>query len=147
MPDMRPRKRKTLEKRIAARIARKKGDVFLRRDFEDLGAYDQVGRGLRCLAAKGQLVRLGYGVYARAATSPLSGKIVPAKPLPALAREALARLNVETAPSDFERAYSEGRTTQVPTGRTIAVRSRISRKIGHDGKFAVFERIPRRRAS
>lgn len=147
MPDMRSKKRKTLETRIAERIARKKGDVFLRRDFADLGGYDQVGRGLRCLTAKSQLVRLGYGVYARAATSPLSGKIVPAKPLPALAREALARLNVETAPSEFERAYGEGRTTQVPTGRTIAVRGRISRKIGHDGKFAVFERILRRRAS
>ena len=141
MPEMRPRKRKTLEMRIAARIARKKGDVFLRCDFEDLGGYDQVGRGLLCLAAKGRLVRIGYGIYARAAVSPLSGKIVPAKPLPALVREALARLNVETARSDFERAYSEGRTTQVPTGRTIAVRGRISRKIGYDGKFAVFERI------
>ena len=141
MSDMRPKKRKTLEKRIAERIARKKGDVFLRCDFEDLGAYDQVGRGLRCLAAKGQIVRIGYGIYARAAVSPLSGRIVPAKPLPALAREALERLNVETAPSEFERAYGEGRTTQVPTGRLIAVKGRISRKIGHDGKFAVFEPI------
>ena len=113
---MKPKKHKTLEKRIAERIARKKGDVFLRRDFEDLGAYDQVGRGLRRLAAKGRLVRLGYGIYARATVSPLSGRIVPAKPLPALAREALARLNVETAPSEFERAYGEGRTAQVPTG-------------------------------
>ena len=144
---MKPKKRKILEKRIAERIARRKGNVFLRRDFEDLGAYDQVGRGLRCLAAKGQLVRIGYGIYARAAVSPLSGKTVPAKPLPALAREALARLNVETAPSNFERAYSEGRTTQVPTGRMIAVRGRISRKIGHDGKFAVFERSSRLRDS
>ena len=144
---MKPKKRKTLEKRIAERIARSRADVFLRRDFEDLGAYDQVGRGLRRLAAKGQLVRIGYGLYARAAVSPLSGRIVPARPLPALAREALARLNVETAPSNFERAYSEGGTTQVPTGRMIAVKARISRKIGHDGKFAVFERISRPRAS
>ena len=141
MSAMRPKKRKTLEKRIAERIARKKGDVFLRCDFEDLGAYDQVGRGLRRLAAKGRLVRIGYGLYARAAVSPISGKIVPARPLPALAREALARLNVETAPSEFEQAHGEGRTTQVPTGRMIAVKGRISRKIGHDGKFAVFERI------
>ena len=147
MSDMSSKKRKTLERRIAERIARKKGDVFLRRDFEDLGAYDQVGRALRRLAAKGRLVRIGYGLYARAAVSPLSGKIVPARPLPALAREALARLNVETAPSDFERAYSGDRTTQVPTGRMIAVRGRISRKVGHDGKFAVFERISRPRAS
>ena len=147
MTGMKPKKRRTLEKRIAERIARKKGDVFLRRDFEDLGGYDQVGRALRRLAAKGRLLRIGYGVYARTAVSPLSGRTVPAKPLPALAREALARLNVETAPSEFEGAYSEGRTTQVPTGRVIGVRGRISRKIGHNGKFAVFERISRPRAS
>ena len=79
---MKPKKRKTLEKRIAERIARSRADVFLRRDFEDLGAYDQVGRGLRRLAAKGQLVRIGYGLYARAAVSPLSGRIVPARPCP-----------------------------------------------------------------
>ncbi len=138
---MRTGKHKSLEKRIAARIARKKGNVFLRRDFGDLGGYDQVGRGLRRLVAKGQLVNIGYGLYARAAVSPLSGKTVPAKPLPALAIEALARLNVETAPSSFARAYNEGTTMQVPTGRAIAVKGRISRRIGYEGKYTVFERI------
>ena len=65
----------------------------------------------------------------------------PAKPLPTLAVEALARLNVETEPSSFARAYNEGTTTQVPTGRAIAVKGRVSRRIGYDGKYAVFERI------
>ena len=84
--------RKSLEKRIAERIARKKADVFLRGDFDDLGGYDQVGRALRRLTAKGELVRIGYGLYARAIPSPLSGKTIAAKPLPALALEALKRL-------------------------------------------------------
>lgn len=132
--------RKPLERRIAARIARKKASVFLRDDFKDLGGYDQVGRGLRRLTAKGQLVRIGYGIYARAVVSPLSGKRVPAKPLPALVVEALSRLDVETAPSSFARDYNAGTTTQVPTGRVIAVKGRFSRKIGYNGKYAVFER-------
>ena len=132
--------RKPLERRIAARIARKKASVFLRDDFKDLGGYDQVGRGLRRLTAKGQLVRIGYGIYARAVVSPLSGKRVPAKPLPALVVEALSRLDVETAPSSFARDYNAGATTQVPTGRVIAVKGRFSRKIGYNGKYAVFER-------
>ena len=67
--------RKPLEKRLAERIARKKVTIFLRRDFEDLGGYDQVGRGLRNLTVAGQLVRIGYGVYARAVMSPVSGKM------------------------------------------------------------------------
>jgi hypothetical protein len=36
--------------------------------------------------------------------------------------------------------YNAGRSTQVPTGRVIAVKSRISRKIGYDGNYVAFER-------
>ena len=135
--------RKPLEKRIAERIARKKVTIFLRRDFEDLGGYDQVGRGLRNLTVTGQLVRIGYGVYARAVMSPVSGKTIPAKSLPTLAAEVLARLDVETAPSSFARAYNAGVTTQVPTGRVIVIKGRFARKIGYGGKYAVFERASR----
>ena len=136
-------RRESLQKQVATRIRRKKATVFLRSDFEDLGGYDQVGRSLRNLTANGQLVRIGYGVYARAVSSPVSGKTIPAKPLPALAAEALARLGVESGPSRFAKAYSAGATTQVPTGRVIAVFGRFSRKIGYDGKYAVFERASR----
>jgi hypothetical protein len=132
---------KTLEQRIADRIARKKGDVFVRADFADLGGYDQVGRGLRNLVKRGKLVRVGYGLYARADVSPLSGKTIPRKNLPALATEALRKLNVETRPSRFAGAYNSGRSEQVPTGRRIAVKGRISRKIGYDGKYVSFERF------
>lgn len=129
-----------LERRIADRVARKKGDVFLRGDFADLGGYDQVGRALRRLAAKGCLIRIGYGLYARTVPSPLSGRNVPAKPLPMLSREALARLNVETLPSRSAQANSAGSSTQVPTGRVIAVKGRMARRIGYDGKYVSFER-------
>ena len=84
--------RKPLEKRIAERITRKKDDVFLRRDFEDLGGYDQVGRALRRLTAKGRLVRIGYGLYARAVPSPLTGGTMVAQTL------ARARLGGPGAP-------------------------------------------------
>ena len=137
---MKYKKNKPLERRVAERVTRKKGDIFVRDDFKDLGDYDQVGRSLRRLAAKGKLVKIGYGLYARATVSPLSGKTVPKKNLPALAVEALKRLDVEVAPSSFQRAYNASLTTQVPTGRVIAVKGRISRKIGYDGKYVTFER-------
>ena len=60
---MRP---ETLETRLLKRIDRKRGDVFLRADFEDLGGYDQVGRALRQLVRDGRLVKVGQGLYARA---------------------------------------------------------------------------------
>jgi hypothetical protein len=86
-------------------------------------------------------MRIGYGLYARAIKSVLTGAPIPEKPLPTLAKEALERLGVETAPSSWEQEYNAGATTQVPTGRMIAVKGRVSRKIGYNGAYVSFERI------
>ena len=128
-----------LETRVAKRIARKRGDVFLRADFRDLGGYDQVGRALRGLVRNGQLLKVGYGVYTRAVKSPFSDKPVPPKGLATLT-EALKRLGVEILTTRLEQDYNAGRTTQVPTGRVVAVRGRIRRQLGYDGVSLSFER-------
>jgi len=133
----------TLEQKVTTRIARKKSSVILREDLRDLGGDDQVGRALRTLMAKGKIVRIGYGIYARTIQSSLTGERIPEKPLPALAKEALQRLGVETVPSTLEREYNSGSTTQIPTGRMIAVKGRVSRKIGYKGNFVSYERISR----
>jgi hypothetical protein len=132
----------TLEYKISARIARKENAVFVREDFEDLGGYDQIGRILRGLMQKGKLVRIGYGLYAKARVSTLTGKTVPVQPLPTLAKEALERLGLTISPSHLEREYNAGKTTQVPTGRTIAVKGRVSRKIGYNGAYISYEAAP-----
>lgn len=131
-----------LESKIIQRISRKKTlTVFLREDFADLGGYDQVGRVLRNLAVKGKVIRIGYGLYAKATTSTLSGRLIPEKPLPSLAEEALKRLGREIAPSSLQTEYQAGRTTQIPTGRMIAVKGRIRRKIGYNGNYITYEPI------
>jgi hypothetical protein len=61
--------RQTLETQLWKRIDRKRGDVFLRADFVDLGGYDQVGRALRQLVRDGRLMKIGSALYARAAVS------------------------------------------------------------------------------
>src|SRR5258708_30394442 len=109
-------KPENLEDRLMKRIARKRGDVFLRAGFRDLGGYDQVGRGLRQLVREGRLVKIGYGLYTRARPSLLDGKPTPVKGLRALSAAALGRIGIETAPTRLEQAYNAGRTTQVPTG-------------------------------
>lgn len=129
----------TLEARIQKRIARKQSDVFLRADFEGLGGYDQVGRVLRDLVRKGQLLKLGYGIYARAVKSPLSGKAMPPKGLATLT-EAIERLGVKTVPTRLEKDYNAGRTTQVPTGRVVGIQGRLRRKLGYNGITLSFER-------
>ena len=126
---------------IERRVARSKTrNVFLRRDFERLGSYDAVGRALRKLTEKGRLVQIGYGLYAKAERSPFSGKPAPVVGIGRLAAEALSRVGKKVEESSFSKAYSSGRSTQVPTGRTVAVKGRVRRRIGYDGKNVVFER-------
>ena len=131
--------RNSLLRRIEERISRKRGDVFLRADFTDLGDYDQVGRSLKQLVRDGKLLRLGQGVYSRAVSSPFGDTLIPPKGLATLT-EALNRLGIKTVPTRLERDYNSGRTTQVPTGRMVGVRQRVRRKIGYSGIALSFER-------
>ncbi|HVW60376.1 MAG TPA: DUF6088 family protein [Puia sp.] len=131
---------KTIEGKIAARIARKQSPVLLREDFDDLGGYDQVGRALLTLTKKGKLIKIGYGLYAKGKISSLTGNIVPVEPLPALAQRALDRLGAGPGPSKAAIEYQRGNSTQVPTGRLISVNKRISRKIGYNNIAVTYER-------
>ena len=130
---------KTLEDKIYEKIKLAENEVFTRKDFNSIGGYDSVGRSLRRLVKKGKIIRIGHGLYAKAAISPLSGCTIPRKPLTELALEALKKFGIETFPSSYKQAYNEGRSTQVPTGRVIGVKARIRRKIGYAGKYITFE--------
>ena len=132
----------TLEGKMTYRIKRSAEAVFLRRDFEDLGGYDQVGRVLRQLVQKELLINIGYGLYARIHQSPFTGEMLPDKPLPELGREALKKLGFKVVRTKAQRLNDEGKSTQVPTGRKIGIQGqkRISRRIGYNGRRVYFER-------
>ncbi len=131
-----------LEEKIQNYIDRKRRLVFLRSDFEEVCSdYDQVGRALKKLVKKGKLLKVGYGLYTKTKISSISGKIIPRATLPKIGKECLRRLKVQTAPSRAERDYNQGISTQVPTGRVIAVKGRIIRKIGYSGVILYFEPI------
>lgn len=126
---------KSLKGKVKYRISRSKGSVFTPKDFLDLSDRDQVGRALRQLVLAGELIQFGRGLYAKAKRSKLTGKIIPVKPLPELAKEALTeKLKVTLVPTVEAEAYNVGESTQVPTGRVIAVKGRVSRKMAFDGK-------------
>jgi hypothetical protein len=136
-------RRTTLRERIGTRIARKRGeDVFLPREFADLGGEDQVLRVLRGMVREGQLVRLGYGVYGRAVVSQLSGEPILYSPngFAGAARQALTKLGVKWEPTEAERAYNEGRSTQVPVNPAVRVRGRFSRQLRYGNTELVLER-------
>ena len=136
------RNRKTLRERVEARIARKREDVFLTREFRDLGGEDQVLRALRGLVQDGRLVRLGYGVYGRAETSQLSGRPMLAARGGFIdaARQALDKLGVSWEPTEFQRAYNEGRSTQVPVNPAVRVKGRFARRLSYQDTELRLER-------
>ena len=136
-------RRKTLREKIEKRMARRpREDVFLTREFSDLGGEDQVLRALRQLMQDGRLVRLGYGVYGRAFMSSLSGKPVlrSSNGFISAARQALDKLGVEWEPTESERAYNEGRSTQVPANPVLRVKGRFSRQLRYGKSELVLER-------
>lgn len=134
---------KTLRERIEDRIARNRRDsVFLTREFSDLAGEDQVHRALRRLVSEGRLIRLGYGVYGRAVPSGLSGKPMLYSPngFIGAVRQALDKLGVEWQPTEAERAYNEGRSTQVPVNPVVRVKGRFRRHLRYGHSELILER-------
>lgn len=123
-------------------MARKGDDVFLPREFADLGGEDQVLRVLRGLVREGQLVRLGYGVYGRAVVSRLSGKpiLYGQGGFIGAARQALTKLGVAWEATEAEQDYNEGRSTQVPVNPVVRVKGRFARKLRYDNTELVLEK-------
>lgn len=134
----------TLLSKIQYRIKRRRYSVYMPKDFCDLSDSDQIGRALRTLVAKGLLVRLGQGVYARTKRSSITQELIPEKSLPLLGVEIAKKLGLRVVPSSYELAYNQGKITQVPTGRVIGIRGgRISRKIGYKGVSIKYEQSPK----
>jgi hypothetical protein len=134
-------KKRTLEEKIVVRINKSKTNAFIPSDFFDLSDRDQTGRVLRKLVNTGFLIKLGQGVFAKTKESPVAKKRILAASFPEIVKEALEKLKVKTFPSQAERDYNSGQSTQIPTGLTIAVNSRISRTFTYNGRSIKYERI------
>lgn len=135
--------RRTLLDRVELRIKKRKDNVFVLSDFDDLIReydYDQVLRALRILVKKELLIKIGRGIYAK--TRKFSdGFIVPVGTIGNLAAEALNKYGVKTGQSHYWNANLAGTSTQVPTGRVVVVNKRVRRKIGFNGYEVVFEHL------
>jgi hypothetical protein len=136
-------RRLTLRERVEARIAERRDDAFLTREFTDLGGERQVLRALSQLTGEGKLIRLGYGTYARAEISPITQQpMLAGDGFGAVSRQVLDKLKVGWEPSSAERDYNEGRSTQVPMTPRVRLRpgNRISRKLRYKTMELAFER-------
>lgn len=136
------RREPTLRERVETRIAERRDDAFLTREFRDLGGERQVLRALRELTEDGRLIRLGYGAYGRAEISPLTKQpMLSGDGFGTVSRQVLDKLGVPWEPTQAERAYNEGRSTQVPMTARVRLRgSRFSRKLRYKTMELAVER-------
>ncbi len=124
-------KRLSLKLKIVTKISRSRREVFLRSDFASLAGYDQIGRALRQLSSEGVLVKVGYGLYAKARPNRITGKpMLAAKGgFTQVAEEALSRLGVKWKPSKLAQDYQYG-STQIPANAEVIILGRFNRRIG-----------------
>ena len=133
-------KKLCIKDRMIRSIALRKGEVLLRADFDFMGSASQVSRALKKVVSAGKLIRLGYGTYAKAEPSPLSGKPIPRQPLEALAWEAMQRLGVNINLGKALNDYATGNTNQIPMSATFNTGDRrISRKLVVGNRSVVYE--------
>lgn len=131
--------------RLSRSIGRSKNKaVFLRNDFQELGSPSRVTRAINELISEGKLIRLGYGVYAKARPSVLTGKPVPELSLSELAQEALIALGAEPRPGSAQKRYDEGKTTQIPMSISFGVAKRINRALTLGNQEVTYEKYSSR---
>ena len=123
-------KQPSVKQRLWRSITARSGEVVLRRDLARFGSQAQISRVLKQLMNEGKLVRIGSGVYAKAAPGPLSGLPMARQSLEVLATETFDRLGIAWQQGAAPRRYNSGATTQVPWRTTFNTGTRrISRRL------------------
>jgi hypothetical protein len=86
--------------------------------------------------------RLQSNAYGRAIASRLSGRPMLYSPngFIGAARQALDKLGVDWEPTEAERAYNQGQSTQVPVNPVVRVKGRFRRHLHYGNSELVLER-------
>ena len=128
----------SLKDNIEKKINRSNRNVFLRSDFKKLAGYDQVGRALRELVKEGKIIKVGYGLYAKARTNKITGKpmLAAENGFVQVADESLKRLKIKSQKTLAEKEFQTGISTQIPINATYKPSRdkkpyRFSRKISY----------------
>jgi hypothetical protein len=131
----------SLEYKVIQQLNRMHSNVVLRRNFEGLGSsYSQTTRVLEKLIAEKKLVRIGFGIYAKAVSSKYTEKPMIKGGIDAAFTSALKKLGVAFDRSSAEKEYAAGRTMQIPAKKMVKLMSRCRRHIGYGNALLLFEK-------
>jgi hypothetical protein len=122
---------KTVEYKVKQRIEKLQSNAILRSEVADLGSPREISRALKKLKEKGEITKLGYGVYGKLERSSITNRSYLKVSFLSIAREALTKLKVDWEPSDAEVDYNQGRSTQIPVNPNTKINKRFRRKISY----------------
>ena len=102
---------------INQKVKRSRRYVFERKDFDGIASYDQIGRALNQLIDRGEIMKLGYGLYTKARVNSLTGRLMPTNPggSDALMREILKMNGVDFVMDSLSLQSLSGESTQIPS--------------------------------
>lgn len=130
----------SLKFQVLDRIQQIAGNVVLREDIEDMGSSRQISRCVNDLVDMGELVKIGYGVYAKAYVSEYINRPVIKGGFDQVCKEALTKLGVAWMPGSAEQAYNAGRSTQVPVRTVVQLKSRYRGHLNYGNRKLIVEK-------
>jgi len=130
----------SLKFKVLGRIQQLPGSVVLRDDIEDMGSPRQISRCFKDLVEMGELVKIGYGIYAKAYISEHLKKPVIKGGFDQACKEALTKLGVEWEPGSAEKAYNAGLSTQVPVRIIVCLKSRFRGHLNYGNRKLIVEK-------
>src|SRR3990167_1989110 len=122
------------------RIKKMPANVVLRDDIESMGSQRQVSRCFKDLVEMGELVKIGYGIYAKAYISENLNKPVIQGGFGQICKEALTKLGIEGEPGSAEQAYNAGLSTQVPVRTFVQLKSRFRGHLTYGNRKLIVEK-------
>ncbi len=130
----------SLKFKVLERTQQMTGNVVLREDIEDMGSPRQVSRCFKDLVEMGELVKIGYGIYAKAQKSPYINKPIIKGGFGQVCKEALTKLGVVWVPGSAEQAYNAGLSTQVPVRTVVQLKSRFRGHLNYGSRKLIVEK-------
>ncbi len=132
--------KKSLKFRVLDSIQQLPGNVVVRGDIEDMGSPRQISRCFQTLVEMGELIKIGYGVYAKAYRSELIKQPIIKDGFGYVCKEALTKLGVKWEPGSAEKAYNARLSTQIPVRPVIRLKSRFRGHLSHGGQGLIIEK-------
>lgn len=130
----------SLKFKVLDRIKKMISNIVLRDDIENMGSPRQISRCFKDLVQMGELVKIGYGIYAKAYLSENLNKPVIQGGFDQACKETLTKLGVEWEPGSAEQAYNAGLSTQVPVRTIVQLKSRYRGHLTYGNRKLIAEK-------